>query len=54
MLVLRPWADHAWAPSAVKAAKLIDLLTYYVILGPHTLLSLISMCNQMVTSEIRE
>ena len=41
MLVLRPWADRAWAPSAVKAAKLIDLLTYYVILGPHTLLSLI-------------
>ena len=37
----RTWADRAWAPSAVKAAKLIDLLTNYVILGPHTLLSLI-------------
>ena len=37
----RIWADRAWALSAVKAAKLIDLLTYYVILGPHTLLSLI-------------
>ena len=37
----RTWADRARATSAVKDAKLIDLLTYYVILGPHTLLSLI-------------